>query len=106
MGINRPSILPLLLSLAEDEWHTLEIDMDTLDDDATTKAKGKDWPCYLVDIEMDETQHGEEEIPFWAMTSFADIYDALTSKQQKKVILLKYRRTKEGNVNTAEFKLA
>ncbi len=103
MGIKRPSVLPLLLVLEEGKWHDLELDLSTLNDDGTTLAKGKDWPCYFVQINGQEEL---EEVPFWAMTPFADWYDALSKKAQKqKDIEVQYRRTvDDDDLNAAEFR--
>jgi len=90
----------MLLTLEEDKWHELKMDLDTLDDDGTVTVKGKDWSCYWIDIDGEKT-----EIPFWAMDPFADFYDELSTKVQKQEIVVEYRRSEDRKgLNTAEFR--
>jgi len=94
--------LPLLLQLEEDEWHEIEIDLDSVEPSKTDKG----WSCYVATINGDE----DAEIPFWAMKEFYEFVSGLSKKTQTKTIAIRYRRTvistKKGDRNTAEFKEA
>lgn len=96
--------LPLLLQLAEDEWHEIDIDLDSVEAGRTEPKEGskKGWSCYFATINGEE----ESEIPFWAMKPFYEFVDSLPKKEQRKAIALRYRRTLDGKKNTAEFKRA
>jgi len=90
--------LPLLLTLEEDQWHEIEVDLDTVETAKTEKG----WSCYLATINGEE----EAEIPFWAMKPFYEFVSGLPKKQQNKTIEIRYRRTLSGKKNEAEFKEA
>ena len=96
--------LPLLLQLEEDEWHEIEIDLDSVETGRTEPKEGspKGWSCYLATINGEK----ESEIPFWAMKPFYEFVDSLPKKQQSKKLEIRYRRTLDGKKNTAEFKEA
>ncbi len=90
--------LPLLLTLEEDRWHEIEVDLSTVETAKTEKG----WSCYLATINGEE----ESEIPFWAMKEFYEFASTLPKKKQEKTIEIRYRRTLDGKKNTAEFKEA
>jgi len=90
--------LPLLLQLDEDEWHEITVDLDTVESAKTEK----NWSCYHATINGEE----ESEIPFWAMKPFYEFVSGLSKKNQTKEIEIRYRRTKSGKKNEAEFKEA
>lgn len=90
--------LPLLLTLEEDKWHEIEVDLDTVEPAKTEKG----WSCYLAAINGDP----EAEIPFWAMKAFFEFVSGLPKKQQTKTLEIRYRRTLDGKKNSAEFKEA
>ncbi len=100
MDLKRTSVLPLLLTLEDGEWHTLEIDMTSIEDDV---KNDKGWSCYRATINEQEDQ----EIPFWAMDAFADFADGLSKKDEKDTALgVGYKRTEKKGQNTAQFKEA
>ncbi len=90
--------LPLLLTLEEDEWHEIEVDLSTV----TPAETEKGWSCYLATINGEK----KSEIPFWAMSPFYDFVAGLSKKNQEKTLEIRYRRTLNGKKNTAEFKEA
>ena len=90
--------LPLLLTLEEDTWHEIEVDLDTVEPSKTEKG----WSCYLATINGE----ADSEIPFWAMKPFYDFVSGLSKKVQTKTIEIRYRRTLSGKKNEAEFKEA
>ncbi len=90
--------LPLLLTLDEDEWHTIEVDLDSVEPTKTEKG----WSCYVATINGTE----DAEIPFWAMKPFYEFVSGLPKKLQSKTLEIRYRRTLTGKKNEAEFKEA
>lgn len=90
--------LPLLLTLEEDEWHEIEVDLKSVEPSKTEKG----WSCYVATINGDE----DAEIPFWAMKPFYEFVSGLSKKEQTKTIEIRYRRTLDGKKNTAQFKEA
>ncbi len=101
MGITAPSSgLPLLMTIEEDSWTDIRVDLSTLRDG----TNDRDWNCYFATVSIDDEEVEDSEIPFWAMKSFFEWYSALPKKARDKVVDLEFRRKIVKGKNQAEFR--
>lgn len=98
------SDLPWMVAADVDEEIEFTVDMKTAD---KFKDGGPDekWSCYRADFEVDGEEFEQEEVPFWAMKAFFDVFGKKKGKASGT-----YTRTetkKKGKtVNEATFELA
>jgi len=95
--------LPWFLTVEEDQWNRILVDLS--EGIEKSKTKEKEWSCYLITFTDEESGETFEkhEVPFWAMKAFhAAIKSAYDDGDED--IILKYKRTVKGKVNTATFR--
>lgn len=94
---------PYLWRSPLDEWVDVDVDMTTLTENKPDKPDGPhEFNWFSVDMKHRETNGLEmNEIPFWCRSDF--LLEALESDEPE--IEMKYRRSKDGKVNSGEWRL-
>lgn len=93
---------PWMLRSPEDEWTKFSLKIESVVKDTNDRG----WSCYTAQmklIKMKGVEDGNHEIPFWAMEAFFDLYILLD--EDDGWIGLRYRRSRSGDQNEAEFRV-
>jgi len=99
--------LPWMVRAKEDEWIGFSIKLDSIEESTSSPPSDdkKKWTCYIgkmKEIEMDDIEDGDHEIPFWAMAPF---WTFVTDSGEKKGwMAVEFRRSKKGQNNEASFR--
>lgn len=100
------SDLPCIMSATEDEWFSIEIKLDTIDEDSVKLPSGKKVPQLIMQTRDCQYcgEDSEHQIPFWAMKAFHTTMSA-QSKRKGWIEMQYCRSILPDGKNKADFRL-